>query len=85
MSNVDIAQGIYDAFGRGDIETVLAAMHPTVQWHQAEGNPYQPDGSVWIGPQTVLEKLMMRIGAEWDGFTISIRALHDAGEHVVME
>jgi ketosteroid isomerase-like protein len=27
----------------------------------------------------------MRLGADWDGFTLTICTLHDAGEHVVME
>lgn len=30
-------------------------------------------------------KLFMRLGAEWEGFTVTVHALHDAGEHVVME
>lgn len=85
MSNVQLAKDIYAAFGRGDVPTVLAAFHPEIEWRQAEGNPYQLDGSAWIGPQAVLEKLFMRIGAEWDGFTVTIRTLHDAGEYVVME
>jgi len=85
MSNVQFAKDIYAAFARGDIPTVLAAFHPEVQWREAEGNPYQPDGVAWVGPQTVLEKLFMRLGAEWEGFTVTVRALHDAGEHVVME
>ena len=84
-SNVQLAQNVYTSFGRGDILAVLAAFHPEIQWREAEGNPYQPDGAVWVGPQVVLEKLIMRIGAEWDGFTIGVRTLHDAGEHVVME
>ena len=85
MSNVQFAKDIYAAFARGDIPAVLAGFHPEVQWRQAEGNPYQPDGAAWVGPQAVLEKLFMRIGAEWGGFTVTVRALHDAGEHVVME
>ena len=85
MSNVQFAKDIYAAFARGDIPTVLAGFHPEVQWREAEGNPYQPDGAAWVGPQAVLEKGFMRIGAEWDGFTVTVRALHDAGEHVVME
>jgi ketosteroid isomerase-like protein len=32
-----------------------------------------------------LDKLFMRIGAEWEGFTVNVRALYDAGEYVVME
>jgi len=85
MSNVQFAKDIYAAFGRGDIPTVLAGFHPEIQWRQAEGHPYQPDGAPWVGPQAVLEKLFMRIGAEWEGFMVNVQALHDAGEHVVME
>ena len=85
MSNVQFAKDIYAAFGRGDIPTVLAGFHPEIQWRQAEGHPYQPDGAAWGGPQSVLEKLFMRIGAEWEGFAVNVQALYDAGEHVVME
>lgn len=85
MSNVHLAKDMYAAFGRGDIPTVLAGFDPEVEWRQAEGNPYHPDGSAWVGPQAVLEKLFMRLGSEWEGFTVTVRTLHDAGEHVVME
>src|SRR5688572_30051088 len=85
MSNVQLAKDIYAAFGRGDIPTVLAGFHPEIEWRQAEGNPYEPAGTAWIGPQAVLEKLFMRLGSEWEGFTVTVRTLHDAGEHVVME
>ena len=85
MSNVQLAKDIYAAFGRGDIPAVLAGFHPEIEWRQAEGNPYQPDGAAWIGPQAVLEKLFMRIGSEWEGFTVNVYTLHDAGEYVVME
>jgi ketosteroid isomerase-like protein len=85
MSNVQFAKDMYAAFGRGDIPAVLAAFDPEIQWRQAEGHPYQPDGVAWVGPQAVLEKLFMRIGAEWEGFKVTVQALHDAGEHVVME
>ena len=55
----------YAAFARGDIPTLLAGFHSEVQWRQAEGNPYQPDGAALVGPQAVLEKLLMRIGVEY--------------------
>ena len=85
MSNVQHAKNIYEAFGRGDIPTVLAGFHPEIEWREAEGNPYQPDGTPWVGPQDILEMLFMRLGAEWDGFTVNVGQLHDAGEYVVME
>ena len=85
MSNVGFAKEIYGAFGRGDIPSVLAGFHPEIEWREAEGNPYQPNGAAWVGPQTVLEKLFKRLGSEWEGFALTVRTLHDAGEHVVME
>ncbi|HUR21134.1 MAG TPA: nuclear transport factor 2 family protein [Vicinamibacterales bacterium] len=85
MSNVQLAKDIYAAFGRGDIPTVLAAFHPDIEWRQAEGNPYHLDGSAWTGPQAVLDNLFMRLGAEWDGFTVAVRTFHDAGDSVVAE
>ena len=36
MSNVEVIRGIYGAFGRGDIESVLAALHPEIEWVEAE-------------------------------------------------
>src|SRR4051812_47094057 len=85
MTNLQFATDMYDAFGRGDIQTVLAAFHPDIQWREAEGNPYEPAGTDWTGPGAVLEKLFMRLGSEWDAFTVVVRTLHDAGEHIVME
>ena len=85
MSHVQAAQDIYAAFGRGDIPAVLGMFHPEIEWREAEGNPYQPDGAAWIGPQAVLDRLFMRIGGDWDGFTVNVRRLHDAGDHIVME
>jgi len=85
VSNVKVAKDIYEAFGRGDIPAVLGMFHPEIEWREAEGHPYQPDGSAWVGPQAILEELFMRIGAEWEGFTVNVRSLHDAGEYVAME
>ena len=85
MSNVQFAKDIYAAFGRGDIPAVLGGFHPEIEWREAEGNPYKPDGAAWVGPQAVLEKLFMRLGSEWEGFSVSVGTLHDAGEYVVME
>ena len=85
MSNVQLVKDLYSAFGRGDIPTVLASFDPQIEWRQAEGNPYHMDGSAWIGPQAVLDNLFMRIGAEWDGFTVTVQKIHDAGEYVIIE
>jgi len=85
MDNVKLLKNLYDAFGRGDIPAVLGAMSANIKWYQAENNPYMPSGEAWVGPDAVLKNLFMRIGAEWDGFTVHPRSFHDAGNSVIVE
>jgi uncharacterized protein len=85
MSNVQMMRDLYDAFGRGDVPTVLGAMDPAIEWREAEGNPYQPSGEAWQGPDAVVQNLFMRLATEWDGFTVHPGEFHDAGDAVVVE
>jgi len=36
MDNVSLLKNLYDAFGRGDIPTVLGTMSPDIHWYEAE-------------------------------------------------
>ena len=85
MDNVSLLKNLYAAFGRADIPTVLAAMSADIEWHQAENNPYMPSGEAWVGPDTILNNLFMRLGTEWDGFTVHPKVFHGAGDSVVVE
>ncbi len=85
MDNVNVLKNLYDAFGRGDIPAVLAAMSPDIHWHEAEGNPYMPSGEAWVGPDAVLNNLFMKIGEEWDGFSVHTESFYDAGDSVIVE
>ncbi|HXT69324.1 MAG TPA: nuclear transport factor 2 family protein [Vicinamibacterales bacterium] len=85
MDNVQLLKGLYEAFGRGDMPTVLGSMDPNIRWHQAEGNPYRPSGEPWAGPDAVLNNLFMKLGAEWDGFTVHPQSFHGAGDSVIVE
>jgi ketosteroid isomerase-like protein len=85
LDNVSLVKNLYDAFGRGDIPSVLGAMSPDIHWSQAESNPYMPSGEAWVGPDAVLNNLFIRLGAEWDGFTVHPRSFHDAGGSVIVE
>lgn len=85
MDNVNLVKGIYNAFGSGDIPAVLGAMSPDVHWHEAESNPYRPSGKAWVGPDAVLNDLVMKLGAEWDGFTVHPKSFHAAGDSVIVE
>ena len=85
MSNIDHAKAIYDAFGRGDIPAVLGGMDANVQWSEAEGNPYEPSGKPWSGPDAVLQNLFMKLGADWEYFKVLPSRFYDAGDTVVVE
>ena len=85
MSNVEHVRQLYAAFADGDIEQVLGAMDPQIEWREAEGNPYEPSGTAWIGPDAVVQNLFVRLGADWDGFTTHPKEFHDAGDTVVVE
>jgi ketosteroid isomerase-like protein len=85
MNSVQIVKVHNEAFGRGDKPTLQAGHDAAWEWREAEGNPYQPSGAPWIGPEAVLEYLFVRLGGEWDGFTVTPREFHGAGDTVVVE
>lgn len=64
--NTDLIRGVYEAFAKGDIPSVLDTLASDIIWTEAEGGPY---GGVSIGPDQVLQNVFMKLGAEWDGFS----------------
>ena len=80
--NRSTIQRMYEAFGRGDIATVLGALDPEVEWWEAENFIYA-DNNPYVGPQAVLQGVFARIGAEWEGFSVTPKEILDAGETVV--
>ena len=85
MGNVDVVRGMYESFGRGDVEGVLAVCDPQIEWRQAEGNPLEGQGGSLIGRDAVMEKVFMRLAQEWDSFIVTPRQFHDAGDSVIVE
>lgn len=76
----DIVRGLYAAFARGDIPTVLGVLAPDASWTEAEGGPY---GGTFIGPDAVLKNVFMKIGGDWDGYS-AIPAEFVANENTVV-
>jgi len=85
MSSAEIVTSLYDAFGRGDIPAVLGLLAPDVRWHEAEGNPYQPSGKGWVGPDAVVSNLFEKMGDDWTEFTVRPSLFHDSGSVVTVE
>jgi ketosteroid isomerase-like protein len=80
MSNLGSVKGLYEAFAKGDVPTVLAFLDPDIAWTEAEGFPY---GGTYNGPNAVLEGVFMRLGSEWDGFAAVPEEFIDAADTVV--
>lgn len=83
QENVESIRGIYEAFGKGDVPAVLGQMDQEIEWREAENFIYA-DRSPYVGPQAVLEGVFMRLGSEWDDFTVTPEEWLDAGNHVVV-
>jgi hypothetical protein len=80
----DIVKGIYDAFGKGDVGTVLGAFDPKIEWNEAEGFPYA-DGNPYIGPDKIAEGIFGRITSDVDGFAVTPQRFIDGGDLVAVE
>jgi uncharacterized protein len=48
QDNVDVVQGAWDAFGRGDVDAVLDAIAPTAETRIPETLPW---GGTYVGPE----------------------------------
>lgn len=54
QQNLDVVRGMYAAFGRGDLEGILAALDPQVSW-RTPGAPDLPTAGVRQGVSAVRE------------------------------
>lgn len=83
QENMPLIRGLYEAFGKGDVATVLGQMDQSIEWKEAENFIYA-DHNPYVGPQAVLEGVLMRFVSEWDNFTVTPEEWLDAGNHVVV-
>lgn len=80
----EMVRGVYAAFGRGDVPTVLAAMDPEIEWSEAEGSPWAA-GNPYRGPQAVLAGVFGAIMAQVENFSLAPARFVDAGDVVLVE
>ena len=78
----ELVQALYEAFGRGDAETVLGALHPSVEWNEAEGGPLAV-GNPYVGPQAVGGGVFGPLIRDLADYKVSPREFVAEGEDVV--
>ena len=79
--SVEIVEGAYAAFARGDVPGVLAAMADDIEWHEAEGMPY---GGVHRGGDAVVRNVFAPLAADIHDFTVTPIELIPSGETVAV-
>ena len=80
--NAKTVESLYAAFATGDIPTVLAALDPKIEWWEAENFIYA-EGNPYVGPESVLQGVFMRLAMEWDGFAVAPAGVLDAGDTAI--
>jgi uncharacterized protein len=82
VAAVDIVRRSYVAFERGDMDAVMADMHPEIEWHQAQGLPH---GGLYRGLEEVRRNIFDPLDDEWwDEFTAVPDEFLEAGDQVVV-
>ena len=78
-ANAKLVQQAYDAFGRGDIATVIGMLDAKVEWTSPRALPH---GGEFSGPEQV-GKFFEGIGSTWSALPLTIESVDEAGDNVV--
>ena len=82
MNNKEIIQDLYQSFAVGDIEAVTAAFADDIEWTEADGFPL---GGVYVGPQSVVQNVFMRLGEFSDNWGVRVDRYIADGDTVVAD
>jgi ketosteroid isomerase-like protein len=81
QENIALARSLYEAFNRGDADTVLGAFDENIEWYEAEGMPY---GGLHRGPQAVAENVFGPVTNDFEGFSVTPDEAYADGDEVLM-
>ncbi len=84
MNNVELVKQGYQNFAEGKVEEVLATYHPEIIWDECTGFPYVTEDGIYIGPNAIVQNVLMIIPQYMDNFQVEIRELFGSGDKVVM-
>ena len=76
--NVEMVQGAYEAFGRGDIPALMENFADDIEWHSPEPLPQHIDGR---GPEDV-GQFFQRVADNWSDFEVELQDIVASGDRV---
>jgi len=74
-TNVELVQGAYDAFSKGDIPTVVGLLADDVVWHGPETLPH---GGTFKGTDEVMS-FFQGLGAAWENLGLDVEGISALG------
>jgi ketosteroid isomerase-like protein len=80
-SPTDTVRDFYAALNRADAPAVLSLMTDDVRWTETPRFPYY--SGTWVGPQQVLDRLLIPASNDWDGFGVTVDRYIAEGTSVV--
>ncbi len=81
MQPIETIKSFYGALGRGDVAHVVALLNDPLEWTEAQGFPYF--SGTWRSPQEVVNKLLVPLARDWDGFSATAHSFVAEGNDVV--
>lgn len=76
-----VQERIYEAFARGDIPTVLAALDPNIEWEEPQASGLY-DAGPHRGVQAVAEEIIAPALTYYEEFAVAPQEFVDAGDRV---
>lgn len=78
--NATTMRRLYEAFGKGDVPSVLGAMDPQIRWEEPDGLPMFNDQT---GPDAVMQDIFAVLPTVFREFSVDVDEIHDAGDVVL--
>jgi ketosteroid isomerase-like protein len=79
---VETVRAFYATVAGGDIPGLLGTLHAELTWTEAEGFPYY--SGTWTRPQDVVDKLLVPLMRDWEGFSATPREFVADGDRVIV-
>jgi ketosteroid isomerase-like protein len=76
--NVQMVEGAYEAFGRGDIPAILGVLSDDIEWHSPA---ILPQGIDTVGKEGVTE-FFGNVASNWKDLHVEIDGIVASGDHV---
>ena len=76
--NAQILQGMYEAFGRGDIPAVIAGLDQNIAWNAPNVLPH----SIAVNDRDGVPAFFQNLASTWEDFSLEVEDICASGDRV---